>query len=105
MKCPICNNEINEEETECPNCGITLKEKIIEREDTPYKEEERKSNFLYYTRIVSIIIALIAAVIAFASEYYVGIAEVIITELILCIALKTFEVIIDLLQSINSKLK
>ena len=105
MKCPVCNNELNESEETCPKCGITRKEKTIQKDELKNETKIRQSNFLYYARIISIIVALIAGVIALATEYYVGVAEVIIAELILCIALKTFEIIIDLLQSIDNKLK
>ena len=105
MKCPVCNNELNESEETCPKCSITIKEKTIQKDELKNETKIRQSNFLYYARIISIIVALIAGVIALATEYYVGVAEVIIAELILCIALKTFEIIIDLLQSIDNKLK
>lgn len=105
MKCPICNNELNKSEEICPKCGITIKEKTIQKDEIKNETKIRQSNFLYYTRIISIIVAVIAGVIALAAEYYAGVAEVIIAELILCIALKTFETIIDLLQSIDNKLK
>lgn len=104
MKCPRCGSNISELDEICPKCKTNLDDyenRIRNREP----EEKPKSNFLYYTRIASLIIAVIFVIIELCIEAYIGIVYIIISEIILCIILKVFETIIDLLQSIDKKLK
>lgn len=104
MKCPKCGVNISELDEVCSNCKTNLDdyERKIKNRET---EEKRKSNFLYYARMISIIIAFIVVVIELCLEMYMSSVYIVITELILCIVLKTFETIIDLLQSINYRLR
>ena len=77
-----------------------MKEKLEEQ-----KKTEAKSDFLATTQVIIIGIAIVTCVMGMILKNYVLFVTTIIFTIVTCIMLNIFKVIIDLLQSIDEKLK
>lgn len=106
MKCPNCNEEIDVFDEVCPHCKVNLdefeeKQKIEEAEETV----ESKTKLLKVINVFQLIGCIIYAIICWSNyNTFQGFMFVII-GLITFAFIKGFSDIIDLLNSIDNKLK
>lgn len=103
MKCPKCGSNISELDEICPKCNINLDdyEKQIEKEN----ETEDKTILLRIINLVQIIACMIIAIILWTNEEIVNGIAMLVVGFVIFAFIKGFSDIIDLLESINNKLK
>ena len=108
MKCPKCGEFVTELDEVCPNCKINFDEyeNTYGNFENNYEEiTERRSNFLFICRMASLFFVTLGIIIFLVVESYYMAIILAVSEIVLWITLKIFEIIIDLLQSIDNRLK
>lgn len=103
MKCPKCGSNISELDEICSKCNINLDdyEKQIEKEN----ETEDKTILLRIINLMQIIACMIIAIILWSNEEIVNGIAMLVVGFVIFAFIKGFSDIIDLLESINNKLK
>lgn len=105
MNCPKCNTKISELDGKCPKCGLILEGYEKEREkEKEENEDETKTKGLVFINVIQLIGCIIMAIIYGGNEEtFIGFV-ILISGIIAFFFIKGFVDIINLLDSINSKL-
>ena len=104
MKCPKCGANITELNEICPKCNTRLDE-YEEEQEIQEERNEDKTIFLRIINAVQIMACIIVAIISFSNEEIANGITVLIFGFIIFAFIKGFKDIIELLDSINNKLK
>ena len=104
MRCPKCNKKISELDEKCPYCGISF-EDYEQQNPIEYETEENKTIFLKVINYIQLVIFIITGIINLSSGQMAIGSICIATGLVIFAFIKGFTDIIDLLNSINEKLK
>lgn len=104
MKCPKCGANISELDEICPKCNTKLDEYEEEQERQEEKNED-KTIFLRIINAIQIIACIILAIISFADEEIGNGIVMLIVGFVIFAFIKGFKDMIELLDSINNKLK
>lgn len=100
-------------ENTCKKCGTTenvnfegMCKECYEETLGVHKEitNKIKSDFLIITQAILILISIVICIIDISFKNYILLGTTIISTIIICIILKIFKTIIDILQSIDEKL-
>lgn len=105
MKCPKCGSNISELDEICPKC----KTKLDDYEETMREEEEEESGdktiFLKIINVLQIISCIIIALFLWSKEEIWAGIVILVVGFVIFAFIKGFKDIIELLDSINNKLK
>ena len=104
MKCPKCGANITELNEICPKCNTRLDE-YEEEQEIQEERNEDKTIFLRIINAVQIIACIIVAIISFSNEEIANGIIMLIVGFVIFAFIKGFKDIIELLDSINNKLK
>lgn len=104
MKCPKCGANITELNEICPKCNTRLDE-YEEEQEIQEERNEDKTIFLRIINAVQIMTCIIVAIISFSNEEIANGIIMLIVGFVIFAFIKGFKDIIELLDSINNKLK
>lgn len=104
MKCPKCGANITELNEICPKCNTRLDE-YEEEQEIQEERNEDKTIFLRIINAVQIMACIIVAIISFSNEEIANGIIMLIVGFVIFAFIKGFKDIIELLDSINNKLK
>ncbi len=104
MRCPKCGAKIRELDEICPKCNTKLDEYEEEKERQEEKNED-KTIFLRIINAIQIIACIIVAIVSFTDEKIVNGVMILIVGFVIFAFINGFKDIIELLDSINNKLK
>ncbi len=102
MKCPKCSSSISELDEICPKCNAKLEEYEDEKE---MEINEDKTIFLRVFNAIQIIACVIVSIVLFSNEEIGYAITTFVAGFVLFVFVKGFKDIIELLDSINQKLK
>lgn len=107
MKCPKCNEETSELDEKCACCGINFEEYENRQKEIKNENEEygNKTIFLRFIMAAQLIICIISAIVLWTNEEVLIGFIALFGGLIGTAFIKGFVDIVDLLDSINSKME
>lgn len=108
MKCPTCNEEVNELDQKCPKCGLIFEEyeeEIKSEEEKQTNDARSKTLFLNLINILQLIGFVIMMFVQINDEEIMQGVIYLVIGIVLFAFIKGFINIIDLLDEINQKIK
>lgn len=107
MKCPNCNREVSELDEKCPICGLNFEEYENKEKENKKAEFEYgcKTVFIRFINGLQLICCIVMAFINWSDEQGILGFTFLFSGIVLFAFIKGFADIIDLLDSINHKMK